>query len=221
MPGAAQLVPCRRTRRRSPDGGGLQPRQGRPVVGDGELQRAGVVRLAVPFGVLDLFAYLSEGLGVVFVGRGVQALELAGRVQVAEGHPQRYRVADGVPPRVLRQPAGKCPFPARRERVRLAHAGARLAEPHVTPLGQHRQLTVDLTAGHRPVRRQTALSGGHQLTACHRALVEEPEKGRRRRVDSGFRHARYAATLRCRRPGFGSLPPDRTSYVHCRRQTVR
>src|SRR4051812_17535562 len=63
----------------------LQPVQSRLVVGDGELQRGGAVRVARLLGFLGLFADHREGFGVVLVGTGVERLQLIAGMLLAEG----------------------------------------------------------------------------------------------------------------------------------------
>ena len=66
------------------------------MVRDRELERGGAVRVARLLGLLGLLPRHGEGLGVVLVGAGVERLELATGVLLAEGDTQGDRVTDRI-----------------------------------------------------------------------------------------------------------------------------
>src|SRR5690606_16043448 len=106
----------------------LQPGERGPVVAHGELQRGRAELVALLAGLPRLVAAARQLLGVV-VDRGVPELaQLRRGLLIPERDPQGHRVAQRVPPRLVGEPAQERPPPGRRDRIRLAGAGTRLAE---------------------------------------------------------------------------------------------
>src|SRR5215207_1010917 len=86
------------------------------------------------------------------------------------------------------EPAGERAFAGRGDRVRLGRARPGLTGAHVAPLGQRRELPVDLAPRGGPERTEPRLRCGHQLAAGHRPFMEQPQQGCRCRVETFVRH---------------------------------